>query len=115
MRSLGDSGGPLVCEKENNPGQFFLYGISITAYDATATNRKKSVCGDGKTVSAFTRVSFYVVDDWISDAMGKAANASAILTRSECPGVSCKSNGRCAVALDGNVDCLNGEDELKLN
>lgn len=71
-----------------------------------------TICGEPNTVSAFIAVPLYVVD-WIDDAMSKTENALDILTRLECPGVSCKSNGRCAKAFDGNIDCLNGEDEIK--
>lgn len=41
----------------------------------------------------------------------KLNESNGIFFREKCPGVSCRFNNRCVRALDGIVDCLEGEDE----
>lgn len=102
----GDSGGPLAC-KSNENGTNFLVGVTSYGYNPTLANKDDVRCGEPNTYAAFTRMTMFSV---YIEEMKKQASDSVLL-REECPGRRCRSNRRCVPALDGVVDCLEGEDE----
>lgn len=87
--------------------EFNLAGITSSGY--SLTKEKRIHCGEQNTFTTFTRVSLFT--EWIEEMKLNSTNDIEILFRLKCPGVLCRSNNRCVRALDGIVDCLDGEDE----
>ncbi|XP_031617390.1 serine protease nudel-like isoform X2 [Contarinia nasturtii] len=96
----GDSGGPLICRSNLDPNEFYIAGIISNA----------ERCG---RPTVYTRVALYI--DWINTMINSDLRTTAAFTKRECPGFTCVWSGRCIskeFVCNGQVDCLNGEDEL---
>ncbi|KAG4074621.1 hypothetical protein HA402_004492 [Bradysia odoriphaga] len=102
----GDSGGPFVCTSDKNGTNFFLAGIGSYGYN-TKIAAKDIRCGEPNTFAAFTKMSLFNSQ---IDVMKMYAPNSPLWKK--CPGRRCWSNKRCVAALNGIVECLDGEDEI---
>ncbi|XP_037024501.1 serine protease nudel-like [Bradysia coprophila] len=108
----GDSGGPLVCTDDMRTYIHYLAGITSIGYNPKKKTADKIFCGEPDSVTAYTKSSFYF--DWINSTVHKFEDdALAIQPTLICPGTICRTSNRCAKKYDGNVDCLDGEDEVK--
>jgi len=106
---VGDSGGPLECRSDRNYNAIYLAGITSAGYNPTKNKPEDVFCGEPNTLTTFTRTSFYL--EWIDKAI--FYEEDDIWPSVICPGVLCGTSNRCVRRLDGIVDCLNGEDEIK--
>ncbi len=86
---------------------FFLAGIASYGFNPTLSNQEDVRCGEPNSYAAFVKVTMY---SRYIEQIKEYENGSVIL-REICPGRRCRSSLRCVRAVDGIVDCLEGEDE----
>lgn len=84
-----------------------MAGITSYDYNPTKADKEEVRCGEPNSFTVFTRMSIFSI--YIEEIK---ANEFKSPLRENCPGRRCRYNKQCVGAVNGIVECLEGEDEV---